>query len=166
MFLKLKRISKDIKATLKIKVDELDHKLKLKRIGSDEFKSESSELIRQVNMQLTQLDINNKEDKKKISALNKDKTTIEERIAKTDGIFISIGGQLMEEEARQLILKKLYNMAEKELSRYLNAEKRGMINSVENLWDKYAISSQEIELERSHTINVLKGFLQELGYGQ
>ncbi len=115
---KVEKNIKDIKATLKIKVDELDHKLKLKRIGSDEFKAESSELIRQVNVQVTQLDINNKEDKKKISALNKDKTTLEERLAKTDGVFISFGGQLMEDEARQLILNKLYGIAEKELNRY------------------------------------------------
>ena len=161
---KIEKQIKDSKAILKVKADELEHKLKLKRVGRDEFKSESNELIRQINVQLSRLDINEKEDKKKISALNKDKTTLEERLAKTDGIFISIGGQLMEEEARQLILNKLYGIAEKELNRYLNAEKRAVINSVENLWDKYAISSHELERDRSEILNSLNTFLQSLGY--
>ena len=40
-----KRI-KDDKATLKAKTNELDLKLQLKRLGGDEFKAESQELIR------------------------------------------------------------------------------------------------------------------------
>ncbi len=161
---KIEKQIKDSKAALKIKADELEHKLKLKRVGNDEFIAESSELIRQVNVLLSQLDIKNKEEKKKIGALNKDKVALEERLAKTDTIFTTIGGQLMEEEARQLILKKLYDIADKELNRYLNAEKYAVIKSVENLLDKYAISSHELERCRSGTLNTLNGFLQSLGY--
>jgi type I restriction enzyme M protein len=35
---------------------------------------------------------------------------------------------------------------------------------VENLWDKYAVSSRELESERSETLKTLDGFLQGLGY--
>jgi hypothetical protein len=65
-----KRI-KDRKVALKTKTDELEHKLqlKLKRLGGDEFKAESKELIRQVDAQLANLDNANKDDKKKIMAL-------------------------------------------------------------------------------------------------
>ena len=68
-----------------------------------------------------------KDDKKKIAALNKDKAALQARLAKTDAILAAIGGQLTEEEARRLILKKLYDLATSELNRYLNAEKRGLI---------------------------------------
>ena len=158
-----KRI-KDSKAALKIKTDEQELKLQLKRLGGDEFKVESLELIRQVDAQLVKLDNNKKDDKKKVTALNKDKVALEVRLAKTDGILNAIGGQLTEEEARQLILEKLYDLARNELNRYLNAEKRGLIQVVENLWDKYAISSRALEGERTETLKTLDGFLKVLGY--
>ncbi len=158
-----KRI-KDSKAALKTKTDELEHKLQLKRLGGDEFKAESQELIRQVDTQLANLDNANKDEKKKIVALNKDKAILKERLARTDGILAIIGGQLTEAQAKTLILKKLYDLVNTELNRYLNAEKRGLIHVVENLWDKYAVPSRELESERSETLKTLDGFLKGLGY--
>jgi type I restriction enzyme M protein len=159
-----KRI-KESKAALKSKTDELElNKLQLKRLGGDDFKAESQELIRQVDAQLANLDPGNKADKKKITALNKDKTILEARLARTDGILAVIGDQLTEEESRRLILKKLYDIAHQELNRYLNAEKRGLVQVVENLWDKYAVSSSELESERTETLKDMDGFLKGLGY--
>ncbi|MDZ4164203.1 MAG: type I restriction-modification system subunit M [Smithellaceae bacterium] len=158
-----KRI-KDSKAALKTKTDELELKLHLKRLGGDEFKAESQELIRQVDAQLANLDPAHKDDKKKITALNKDKTALNARLARTDGILAAIGGPLTEDEARGLIMKKLYDLAGNELNRYLNAEKRGLFTVVENLWDKYAVSSRELERERTETLKTLDGFLKALGY--
>jgi type I restriction enzyme M protein len=158
-----KRI-KDSKAALRTKADELELKLQLKRLGGDEFKAESEELIRQVDAQLANLDSASKDDKKKITALNKDKAALQAHLAKTDHILTAIGGQLTEEQARQLILKKLYDLAASELSRYLNAEKRALIAVVENLWDKYAVSSRELERARSEILKTLDGFLRGLGY--
>ena len=158
-----KRI-KNSKTALKTRTDELEHKLQLKRLGGDEFKAESQELIRQADTQLANLDSANKDDKKKVTNLNKDKITLKERLARTDGILAVIGGQLTEEEACRLILKKLYDLANTELNRYLNAEKRGLVQMVENLWDKYAVPSREMERERSETLKMLDGFLKGLGY--
>lgn len=158
-----KRI-KDGKATLKNKTDERELKLQLKRLGGDEFKAESRELIRQVNAQLATLDSANKDDKKRISALSKDKAALQTRLARTDAILAAIGGPLTDEEARRLILKKLYDLAAGELNRYLNAEKRGLIAVIENLWDKYAVSSRELECQRTETLTTLDGFLKGLGY--
>ena len=160
----LENLIKGKKATMKTKTDELALKLQLKRLGGNEFKAESKELIRQVDAQLVDLDPTKKDDKKKITALNKDKAALEARLSKTDGILTAIGGQLTDEEARQLILKKLYDLAHHELSRYLNAEKRGLIQVVENLWDKYAVSSRELDHSRAKTLNALDLFLKELGY--
>ena len=155
---------KESKTIMKVKADELELKLQLKRLGGDEFKAETQELIRQVDAQLLNLDNANKDDKKKIAALNKDKAALQARLAKTDAILAAIGGQLTEEEARRLILKKLYDLVSSELNRYLNAEKRGLIAVVENLWDKYAVSSRELESERAETLKTLDGFLKRLGY--
>lgn len=160
----LENLIKGKKTTLKTKTDEIALKLQLKRLGADEFKSESQELIRQVDAQLADLDPTKKDDKKKVTALNKDKAALEGRLSKTDGILTAIGGQLTEEQARQLILKKLYDLAHHELERYLNAEKRGLIHVVENLWDKYAVSSRELESERSETLKSLDDFLKLLRY--
>ena len=155
---------KEGKAALKRKTDELELKLQLKRLGGEEFKAESRELVRQVDAQLANLDPDNKADKKKITALNKDKNNLEARLAKTDGILAAIGGQLTEEESHRLILKKLYDIAHQEMNRYLNAEKRGLVQVVENIWDKYAVSSRELESERTETLKKLDGFLNGLEY--
>ena len=155
---------KDAKAALKTKIDDLALKLQLKRLGGDEFKAESRELIRQVDAQLAQLDLKSKADKKKNAVLKKDKAALKARLAKTDGILTAIGGQLTEAEARELILKKIYDLVTNELNRYLNAEKRRLIAVVENLWDKYAVSSRELEAERTETVKTLEEFLQRLGY--
>jgi len=158
-----KRI-KETKAELKAKADELELKLLLKRLGSEEFKAENQELISQVDDQLTKLDSANKDDKKKIAALNRDKAVLQARLQKTDAILSAIGGRLTEEQARTLILKKLFDIATGELNRYLNAEKRGLIARVENLWDKYAVSSRELEKQRIDTLDTLNGFMKALGY--
>jgi len=158
-----KRI-KESKAELKTLTDVLEHRLQLKRLGGGEFKAESQELLTQVDDHLAALDKSKKEDKKKITALQKDKTTLEERIAKTDALVAVIGGQLTEAEAKSLILKKLYDLANQELNCYLDAEKRRLIKMVENLWAKYAVSSQAVETQRTETLKVLDGVLGGLGY--
>jgi type I restriction enzyme M protein len=161
---KLENRIKESKAVLIIKADELTLKLQLKRLGGEEFKEETQELIQQVDARLAVLDSSDKEDKKKIVALNKDKAALEARLAKTDNLLAAIGGKLSEEEARELILKKLYDLATTELNRYLNAEKRALIQGVEKLWDKYAVSSRQLEFERAGTLKTLEGFLKSLGY--
>jgi type I restriction enzyme M protein len=158
-----KRI-KDAKTRLRTLTDELDHKLQLKRLGGDEFKAESQQLLRQVDAQLAALDEGNKEHKKKTTALRKDKAALQVRLAETDALVASIGGQLTDTEAKTLILKKLYDLANQELNRYLNVEKRRLIQLVGNLWDKYAVSSRVLESERTETLTALDGFLKRLGY--
>ena len=158
-----KRISSS-KVELKSRIEELELKLQLKRLGGDEFEAESRALIRQVDEQLTTLDPANKDDSKRITALHKDRAALEARLARTDALLAWIGGKLTDEEARSLILKKLYDLANTELQRYLNAEKRALTRAIENLWDKYAVSSQELGSERDETLKTLDGFLERLGY--
>lgn len=158
-----KRI-KDAKAELKVKADELEVKLQLKRVGSEDFKAESEELIAQVDSRLEDLDPKDKAEKKKITALKKDRKALDARLKKTDALMVEVGGKLSNDEAKTLILNKLYDLADNELNRYLNAEKRALIRILENLWSKYAVSSSQLEKNRADTLEVLDGFLAGLGY--
>ena len=160
----LEKSIKESKASLQLLIDELELKLQLKRLGSEDFKSESQKLLQQVQSQIASLDPAKKEEKKQITALKKDQAALEARLAKTDALFTAIGGQLTEEEAKALILKKLHDVATQELNRYLNAAKRHLIQSVENLWEKYAVSSQTLDTERTETLRELDEFLKGLGY--
>ena len=160
----LEKTIKDSKADLKLLADELAFKLQLKRIGGEDFKAESQQLLLKATARIATLDAARKEDKKELTALQKDQAALKARLAKTDAVLASIGGQLTEAEAKTLILKKLHDLATFELNRYLNAEKRRLIQTVENLWDKYAVSSRALEAERSDTLLALDGFLTGLGY--
>jgi type I restriction enzyme M protein len=60
----------------------------------------------------------------------------------------------------------LHDLASEQLERYLNAGKRALIQSVELLWDKYAVSSRVLETDRTATLAALDGFLKGLGYIQ
>lgn len=155
---------KSTKTTLKQKTNERDIKLQLKRLGGDAFEAESLQLIRQADTRLTDLDPTDKADKKTIAALNKDKIALDERISKTDAVLADIGGQLSEEDACRMILKKIYDIAQAELNRYLGIEKRGLLRGLENLWDKYAVSNCDLEDARIVTVGTLGGFLRGLGY--
>jgi len=161
---KIEKKIKDAKAALKEKATELELKLELKRLGAEGFTDENRELIRQVDKQIAELDAGKKTDKKKITTLQKDKAALQARIARTDALLTEIGGQLTIEDAKRLILKKLYDISSRELERYLSAEKRALIQGVENLWNKYATSSQKLEQQRETTLGELNGFLTGLGY--
>jgi type I restriction enzyme M protein len=153
-----------LKNTLKEQQIQLELKLRLKRVGDEEFKAETIELLEQVQNQLMGLNASKKEEKAKINALNKDKKALEIKLSYPEGLLTEIGGQLRDEEAKKLILKKLYDWVSEQLTRYLNGEKRGLVAKVENLWDKYAVSSQEMEAQREQTLGELNEFLVKLGY--
>jgi type I restriction enzyme M protein len=158
----LEKAIKEGKAEYKTLSDELALKLQLKRLGVDDFKAESERLVEQARERVAALDP--VKDKKELTALRKDIASLEARLAKTDAVFREIGGQLTEEEAKTLILKKLHDLAETELNRYLNAAKRELVQAIERFWDKYAVSSRELEADRAETLRVLDGFLRGLGY--
>jgi type I restriction enzyme M protein len=136
----------------------------LKRIGSDDAKAETQRLINQTATAMVGLNPAITAEKKKINALTKDKTALELRLTKIDRLLILIGGQLSEDDAKRLILKKLHDIANTELLRYLNAEKRSLIAAVDNLWDKYAVSNQALEQQREQTLTAFSQFMTQLKY--
>jgi len=161
---KIERKIADNRAALKEKSGELKLKLELKRLGAEGFSDENRKLLRQIEKQMTALDANHKNDKKKIAALENDKALLMARIARIDTLMVEIGGQVSAKEGKQLILKKLYDIVSQELERYLNTEKRALVQGVENLWNKYAVSSQQLEKQREKNLEELNGLLEKLGY--
>ena len=155
---------KEAKAMLKENATELELKLELKRLGTGRFKAETQELIAQADVRLAALDPKKTVDKKTITAISKDKQTLNDRLGWTDAVFEAIEGQISEIDARRLILKKIYDIARAELDRYLNAEKRILVRGVENLWEKYAIAADALEEQQVATLDNMSDFLKGLGY--
>ncbi|AFY75444.1 type I restriction system adenine methylase HsdM (plasmid) [Synechococcus sp. PCC 7502] len=160
----LEKQIKDLRDEVKDKQAELDLKLRLKRLGAEEFQGETRELLAQLESQMAALKTDDKNYKRSLTAWTKDKSVLEARLLRVDDLLEKIGGQLTTEEAKVLILQKLYDWVREQLTRYLNGAKRSLIAVVENLWDKYAVSSQELEAEREKTLAELNEFLVKLGY--
>jgi type I restriction enzyme M protein len=158
-----KRI-RESKAELRNLTDVLEQKLLLKRFGPDDFTAETGELLARNEARLVGLDFGKKDEKKRIAAIQKDNAALRARLTKIAALVAEIDGQLTEAEAKTLILKKLYDLATRELDRYLNAEKRTLVLGVENLWNKYAVSIRNLESNADATLKTLNCYLTGLGY--
>ena len=71
---------------------------------------------------------------------------------------------LTEEEAKELLLEKFYDLISQQLERYLNAGKKELIKIFERLWDKYSVSLEQLKEERDGEVRKLDGFLVKVGY--
>jgi len=71
---------------------------------------------------------------------------------------------LTEEEAKDLLLEKFYEVIKKQMEKYLNAEKKEVIKIFEKLWDKYKVPLNELLKERDEEVNKLNDFLRKLNY--
>ena len=151
---------KELKAQLKTAQQTLELKLTIKRIGAEEEIAETTQLLAQIETLLLEAE----NDKKQLTALNKDKARLQARLDSINALIEEVGQPLTEDEAKQLILLKLYDLMSSELARYLNAEKRALLAVLENGFDKYAVSMQALEQQRATTLNELNGFLTSLGY--
>lgn len=69
-----------------------------------------------------------------------------------------------EEEAKELILKKLFDGIHAEMERYLGVEKKKVVSIFEKLWDKYQVPLSSITTERDEAATKLNEFLTKLNY--
>jgi type I restriction enzyme M protein len=162
---------KDLKKELADKLLDLDRKINIKCYGIEDEKEELRNMLKGKQEELSKLQTGLPTEKKELTklktAIKKCTETIakiQERMAGLEAFLASIGGIITDEEAKTLILQKHNNLVQQELMKYLNAEKRNLIAGIEKLWDKYAVSSQELENARTETLNELNGFLTELKY--
>jgi len=168
-----------IKKELKRQQAELERKLRFKREGVEDEREKLNKLADQNEREMVQVKDANvnvgaettraekkapKERAKRLAALERDGETLRRKLADLDAELEAIGGVITVEEAKRLILKKLYDLINDELTRYLNAEKRGTIAVFERLWNKYAVPARAIERERDAIMRELDGYLTKLGY--
>ncbi|MEJ1930225.1 hypothetical protein WDZ92_08050 [Nostoc sp. NIES-2111] len=71
---------------------------------------------------------------------------------------------LSDEDCRDLVLAIFKDGLIAELERYVTAHRQQVIAAVENWWDKYQVTLQDIEAERDAAAKKLNEFLQGLGY--
>jgi type I restriction enzyme M protein len=92
------------------------------------------------------------------------KTNIREVEKKKDDLVAAARAKIIEDEARQLILERFKRLLNEQFDEYLRQYQRGLIAAVENLWQKYAVTMQQILAERDREAEQLDQFLVELGY--
>jgi type I restriction enzyme M protein len=158
---------KNLKRKLEQCQFDLEVKLGLKKFGPEEETWDARRLKEQAEKELTALEANPEQDKEKKAKgqrLQGDIATLERRIGAIERLSDSIGGVITEPEAKELILKKHHDLVAEQLNRYLNAEKRAMLEVFGNLRDKYAFSARDIVEERDRAANGLEQFMIRLSY--
>lgn len=73
---------------------------------------------------------------------------------------------LTDEECQGLVLAIFKDGLTAELERYVTAHRQQIIVAVENWWDKYRVTLQDIEAQRDAARQQLSEFLSGLGYAQ
>lgn len=101
---------------------------------------------------------------KQYNAATKNIGILEAKVNSIDELLKDIGGQITEAQSQKLILKKHYDLINDQLQRYLSKEIRILVAAYQNLWDKYAVSSQQLEKKREETMADLHHFLTALKY--
>lgn len=83
---------------------------------------------------------------------------------KRDELVEQARAKISNDEAREVIINRLGKLLLEIYNDYLKKDLRTCIAAIENLWNKYAITTKEIELSREEASIKLKEFLVELGY--
>ena len=81
-----------------------------------------------------------------------------------DELVAAARAKISEDEARELILERFERVLTEQFDGYLQQYQRLFIAAIENLWDKYAVTTKEILAERDQAATQLGSFLKELGY--
>lgn len=151
---------------------DLETKIELKMYGGEEVKNEIEHLLTQSmsrkSTMIMQGEPEGKKEKadyqKMLKALKEDIVKMQEKLLSIDKKVEELGGIISAEDCKMLILQKHNTLVQQELQKYLNAEKRKLIAGTEKLWDKYKVTSQELENQRKISLETLNAFLTELKY--
>ena len=96
--------------------------------------------------------------------LKKLKANIREVEKQKDEMIAAARAKITEDEAKTLILERFRNLLTEQFDGYLRQYQRSSIAAVENLWQKYAVTTKQILAERDREAAQLDAFLTELGY--
>ena len=92
------------------------------------------------------------------------KANIREVERKKDEMVAAARAKISEEEAKELILGRFKGLLVEQFDGYLRQYERSLVAAVENLWQKYAVTTKQILAERDREADQLNQFLKELGY--
>ena len=150
---------KALKKEQKDKEIRLEDLVDAKKYGLDGFLAHLDNLIilREAEKAAAEKDKDKEKYQKQVDFLQAKKGIVAELVA-------AIGQPITPEQARDLILQKHHDFMQEQLERYLSSEKRELVGLVEKLWDKYAMSRNDLEKERDSVLNKLNDFLTALNY--
>ena len=128
--------------------------------GADGGEAEAIDLARQIETIDSRL--------ARHTALEVELKTLKANIRQTekqkDELIAAARAKISEEEACELILERFRRLLTERFDGYLRQYQRTFIASIENLWDKYAVTLKQILAERDREAEQLDRFLEELGY--
>ena len=156
---KLEDSAKKIKKTLREKEVLLAHLIDVKKYGREGFLDRLDELIAAEDRLKEKAT-----DKKEQDRKQKEIERLEAIKAQTELFLTMAGAPITPEQARDLILQKHHDLMQEQLDRYLNREKRMLVAMLEKIWDKYAISRNDLEAKRKTSLSQLDHFLTQLKY--
>jgi len=96
--------------------------------------------------------------------LKKLKANIREAEKQKDELVAAARAKITEDEAKELILERFQRLLTEQFDGYLRQYQRAFIAAVENLWQKYAVTTKQILTQRDREAAQLNEFLKELGY--
>ena len=98
------------------------------------------------------------------SELKKLRANIREVEKQKDEMIAAARAKISEDDAKRLILERLQRLLTEQFDGYLRQYQRAFIAAVENLWQKYAVTTKQILADRDREAAELNVFLKELGY--
>jgi len=105
---------------------------------------------------------------KKHKALETEARTLKAELRSTekkqDELVAAARQKIGRDEARRVILERLWLLLVGTFESYLRADQRACLVALEGLHDKYAVTMKEIEERRDEAAAKLAGYLKELGY--
>ena len=96
--------------------------------------------------------------------LKKLKANIREVEKQKDEMIAAARAKISEADAKRLILERFQRLLTEQFDGYLRQYQRAFIAAVENLWQKYAVTTKQILADRDREAAQLNAFLKELGY--
>ncbi|MEN0045677.1 MAG: type I restriction-modification system subunit M [Bacteroidota bacterium] len=148
-----------LKKELKTKTLHLEDLVDAKKYGHDGFLKRIDEIII-----LKEADIAAAEKETKKKSIRKQIEGLQAKKEKVEALVEEAGGEITEEEAKELILLKHHDMIQTQLEKYLSHEKHYIIRISEQIWDKYGESKMDLEVSRSFIADTLNTFLKSLKY--
>jgi len=162
---KLKEINAEIKAANK-EIGNLTKRIKLS--GNDKaLQTEKNNLEKQVQ----ELETSRDEIEQKLAThtnyetrLRDAKKVIKEIKDRKEELIAKAREKITPDEAKELILARWKKVLSTTIMAYVADYQRGFLNRLENLFEKYTVTINEILEEREKESAQLAGFLKELGY--